>query len=338
MEGMVGLQEWDWEENLISTIRRNICFILETFYEDSQTSMAKSLNIRTNTLHTYINTDTKPPITFIYKLCKEHNLSVDAFLNNDLAGEVEKARKKETIKTFCKKYIGCYHTYFFVIDSNSLMEGLIQEGILEIDDFGSIKFQILNSDKYFSGTMTASDELIYLDLRSIKEKINIVLKNPGKNIKERYIGGMGILNISSPEDNRIPAAQKLIISRVKIPIKEYFNTLTEFLEVKTFLKIRKDILEELLITTMAISDDKQQMLGGLLKDSRISGKDRLIIDENRIALLNRVLGKEEFTMFLAYLQKYKNCGDIIKFNSMKIGIEEDKMIYRFIKNEFKLKL
>lgn len=334
-EEMIELFNEDWEDKLLINIRKNISFILETRYENNQALMAKALNIRPNTLHTYLNSETKPPITFIYKLCSKHNVSVDIFLNSELAADTEKTRKKEAARQFCSKCRGSYYTYFFVIDSNSLKEGLIQEGRIEIDEYGNADFEILNSNKSFTGSMTASDELMFFDLKSVREKVNLVIKNPGRNIKEKYIGGMGIISIASPEDNRIPASQKIILSRARIPIDKYFKTLTQFLEIVTFFKIRKSSLIELLTVNMDISSEKLKSLRGLLEDSRVSNEDKLTIDDNQMILLQRVLDKEEFCKFSDYVRHNKNGRDILQFNSIKVNLDEDKMIYRFIKNEFK---
>ena len=328
------MQSEELEKNLILNIRRNINYILEKYYESNQTLMSKDLDIKANTLFTYINTETKPPITFIYKLCKRHNLSIDLFLSDELAVDTVKSKKKEVAKQFYSKYAGSLYAYFLVVDSNSLKEGLIQEGFLNIDTSGNISFEILNTGKQFSGGLTASEELVYFDLKSPKEKMSIAIKNPGRNTREKYIGGMGITNISSPEDNRIPSAQKIILSSTRISVDKYFRTLSEFLQINTYFKIKKKCLIEILSANLNICNEKYEALNSLLEDSKISEEDKLIIREKELDLLQSVLDKEEFLSFKKYILENKNEGQVIPFSGIKVNLEEDKMVYRFIKNEF----
>jgi hypothetical protein len=328
------VQDENWESNLMCNIRRNINYILEKYYDNNQTLMAKDLNIKTNTLFTYINTATKPPITFIYKLCSRHNLSIDAFLSDQLAVDIERLRKRAAVKQFYGKYKGSYFAYFFVIDSNSLKEGLIQEASINIDEDGNISLEILNTDKKFSGSLTTSEELIYFDLKNAKEKMAIAIKNPGRNIREKYIGGMGITNISSPEDSRIPSAQKIILSRTRISVDKYFRTLSEFLEVNTYFKIKKKRLIEILSRIMNNNIEKYDELKELLEDNKISSEDKLYIGEKELNIIQTSMDKEQFLSFRKNVLLCKNDGQVIRFNSIKISIDEDKMVYRFIKNEF----
>lgn len=327
--------EENWEQLLIKNVRRNINYVLEKYYESNQAQMAKEIGIRPNTLFTYISTDTKPPITFIYKLCSRHNLSIDMFLRDELAADTDKARKRESVKYFFNKYNGSYYTYFLVVDSNSLKEGLVQEGCMDIDESGSLRYEIYHANKQFSGILSASDELIYFDLKNSREKIHLVIKNPGKNIKEKYLGGMGIAAISSPEDNRIPCAQKIIISRTRIPVDQYYRTLSEFLQISTYFKIKKRRLIELLGDELKIKSEQREKLEELLGNNKISMEDKLFIGERELFQLQKVLEKEEFIFLKKYIMQNNNSGDILQFNSLKINLEEDKMIYRFIKNEFK---
>jgi hypothetical protein len=331
---MIKLQSERWESDLMCNIRKNLNYILEKYYESNQTLMAKDLDIKTNTLFTYINTGTKPPITFIYKLCSRHNLSIDLFLRDEIAVDIEKSKKKEVVKQFYGKYIGCYYAYFFVVDSNSLKEGLIQEGSMTIDEGGNINFEILNTGKKFSGILSTSEEIIYFDLKNAKEKMTIAVKGPGRNIREKYIGGMGITNISSPEDNRIPSAQKIIISRARISVDKYFRTLSEFLEVNTYFKIKKRRLIAILSEILNTNIESHAELSALLEDNKISGEDKLIIGEKELNLIQLELGKEQFLLFKRQILDNKNGGHVIRFNGIKINQDEDKMVYRFIKNEF----
>lgn len=315
-------------------IRRNISYILEKYYESNQAHMARDLGIKPNTLYTYLNTDTKPPITFIYKLCSRHNLSVDLFLSGELVADIDKTKKKETARQFYSKYCGSYYTYFLVVDSYSLKEGLIQEGYMCINESGNLNYEILNVGKQFTGILSASEELIYFDLKNSKEKVNIVIKNPGKNIREKYIGGLGIANISSPEDNRIPCAQKIIISSTRISIEKYYRTLSEYLRINTYYKIKKRLLIELLKDVLAANKDDHNGLRELIDNKKISMEDKLSIGEREFLRLQQVLDKEGFFKFMKYIFENSNNGEILHFNSLKVNIDEDKMIYRFIKNEF----
>ncbi len=316
-----------WEINLIGNVKKNIRWLLEKNYESSQTLMAKDLDIKANTLYTYINTETRPPLTFICKLCSKAKLSIDTFIYEDLEVEEKALKKKEALKKMYKNYKETYYVYFFVVDSNSLKEGLIQEGTLLINNTGDVNFEILNSNKLFTGKLSISDELTYFDLKNSKEKFVITIKNPGKNINEKYIGGIGIMNISSPEDTRIPCAQKVILSAVKIPLDKYYTVLKEFLVVTTYFKIRKKLLLDFLNNTVDFNTHKHEKLKILLGDNKVSGEDKIIIDEKQLSLLQDVLDKQEY-------QKLQSLRDIIPFNSVKVGLEEDKLFYRFVKNEF----
>lgn len=331
------MTEKNWELKLIMNIRRNISYILENYYQGNQAHMAKDLGVRPNTLYTYLNTDTKPPITFVYKLCSRHSLSVDLFLNDELAVDVDKTKKRQAAKQFYSKYAGSYYTYFFVVDSYSLKEGLIQEGCIDITESGSLTYEIFNAGKQFAGILSASEELIYFDLKNSKEKVNIVIKNPGKNIREKYLGGMGIANISSPEDNRIPCAQKIIISSTRIPVDKYYGTLSEYLRINTYFKIKKRLLSELLKDLLGVNNDEFSGLQELM-DNKISMEDKVSIGERELLQLQQALDKESLLTFMKYIYQNSNNGDVLHFNSLKVSIDEDKMIYRFIKNEFNREL
>jgi DNA-binding XRE family transcriptional regulator len=331
---MIDLSEKDWEHKLLMNIRRNMFSILEKYYESNQAQMAKDLGVRPNTLYTYLNTDTKPPITFLYKLCSRHDLSIDLFLNDELAVDVDRIKKKQAARQFYSKYVGSYYTYFFVVDSYSLKEGLIQEGCIDICESGRLNYEIFNAAKQFAGILSASEELIYFDLKNSKEKINIVIKNPGKNIKEKYLGGMGVANISSPEDNRIPCAQKVIISSIRIPVDKYYDTLSEYLRINTYFKIKKRLLVELLKDLLAVNKSDLSGLQELIDNNKVSMEDKVSIGERELLQLQLVLDKESFLAFIKYIYQNGNNGDILHFNSLKVSIDEDKMVYRFIKNEF----
>lgn len=334
LEGMIRMLENQWEEKLIDNVRRNTALVLEKNYGGSQTLMARELSLKINTLNTYINGNTKPSLTFVCKLCSRNNLPLEVFLYESIETHIEKMKKKELLKQLQNKYMGILFAYFFVIDSNSLKEGLIQEGELKINDSGNIVFEILNSNKTFTGNISFTDELIYFDLKNAKEKINITMKNPGKNIKEKYVGGIGIANISSPEDSRIPSAQKLILSSVRIPVDKYFRILSEFLSINTCIKIRKRLFIELLSDKIGISTEKYDRLKEFVGDYKISDEDKITIDDKSMKILMEVLNGEEFLQLNREIFKSMNNKDFISFNSIKINIEENKMIYRFIKNEF----
>jgi hypothetical protein len=316
-----------WEINLIGNVKKNIKWLLEKNYDGSQILMARDLNMKANTLYTYINSETRPPLTFICNLCSKASLSIDSFIYDDFELEEKVLKKKDMLKKVYRNYRDTYYVYFFVVDSNSLKEGLIQEGILLINDSGDVSFEILNSKKQFNGKLYISDELAYFDLKNNKEKFNITVKNPGKNINEKYIGGVGIMNISSPEDTRIPCAQKLILSAAKIPVDRYYTVLKEFLAINTYFKIRKNILLDFLNNTIDFKSLKYDKLKILLEDNKISGEDRIVIDEKQLNLLQSLLTAQEYAQM-------KSIKDIIPFNSIKVGLEEDKMFYRFVKNEF----
>lgn len=296
--------------------------------------MAKDLNIKTNTLYTYISTETKPPLIFICKLCSRANIELEAFIYEDLGKNDRRIKNKEALKHLYSRFKGSYYAYFFVIDSNSLKEGLIQEAVLQISEKGIANFEILHSNKIFIGNLIVSDEMVFFDFKSSKEKFNITMKNPGKNIKEKYLGGIGITNISSPEDNRIPSAQKLVISAERIPIDKYFNTLNEFLTINTSFKIRKKFLVQLLRENLNISFEKYEKLKPLLENNRISDEGKITIGENQMNILQQALDKEEFASFRAIIEECHDPKDIVRLNGIKVNLEEDKMLYRFIKNEF----
>lgn len=323
-----------WEDELVENVKKNIIWILQKKYDNSQKIMADDLEIRSNTLHTYINSDTKPPLAFVCKLCKKHNIGLEAFVYDDLKLNEDKLKRKESIKSIYKRYKGRYYAYFFVVDSNSLKEGLIQEGILDVNDYGSVDFVILNSDKQFCGSLVAADELAFFDLKNSKEKFNITIKNSGKYIKEHYVGGMGIMNLSSPEDGRIPNAQKIIISNERIEVDNYFKTLREFLTLNTSVKIKKKLLKDFLLEKVKISMEKRSKLGELIENNKISDEDKILISSKQFKLLQSVLDKEELLLLEELMVNCSNGKEYIPYNSIKVSLEEDKMIYRFIKNEF----
>lgn len=324
-----------WEDNLIRNIRNNIVWLLKNKYEDSQTIMAKSLDIRTNTLNTYINKDTKPSVTFICKVCQQNNISIDDFMHGDLKLTEKTIRRREVARKKYTKYEGLYYTYFLVVDSNSLKEGLIQESLLQIKEDGQLSFEILNTNKKFIGNLSMSDELLFFDMRNNNEKVNITLKNPGSTIREKFISGIGIINISSPEDNRIPSAQKIIISRARIPIDKYFNTLIDFLSLDIYIKIKKKFFNELLLNELEISDDKYNQIKNLVDDDKISEEDRLIINRKQMMMIQQILDKEELYYLCNKAIELNLSNEVIWSNSIKASLDENKMVYKFIKNEFK---
>lgn len=324
--------ELNFEDKLIANIKKNILWVLENFYDSNQTFMAKELDVKVNTLNTYINGDTKPPITFLYRVCKENNITLDSFVSENFKNSSIKSKKKDIIKAIYSKYEGKYYGYFYVIDSNSLKEGLIQEATITIGKDGICAFEIEKSEKSFNGNLTMSDDLVYLDMKNSREKINITFKNPGKTIKEHYKGGIGIINISSPEDNRIPSSQKIVLSKWKISVESYFNTLKEFLDINMQIKIKKKILLDAIKESLNM--EKAFIIKALIDDEKVSIEDKLILDINKINAIYNIVEKQDF-LNLKEIIKTKQLGnDVLMTNSIKISLEENKFFYRFIKNEF----
>lgn len=324
--------ELNFEDKLIANIKKNILWVLENFYDSNQTFMAKELDVKVNTLNTYINGDTKPPITFLYRVCKENNITLDSFVSEDFKISSIKSKKNNIIKALYNKYEGQYYGYFYVIDSNSLKEGLIQEAIITISNDGSCIFEIEKSEKSFNGILTISDDLVYLDMKNSREKINITFKNPGKSIKEHYKGGIGIINISSPEDNRIPSSQKIVLSKWKIDIEEYFKTLREFLNINMQIKIKKRIVLEALKEVLNI--EKTSIVRVLIDDEKISGEDKLVIDINKFSIIYSIIEKDELIKLKQIIEREHLGNDVLMITSIKASLEENKLVYRFIKNEF----
>lgn len=324
--------ELNFEDKLIADIKKNILWVLETFYDSNQSFMAKELDVKVNTLNTYINGDTKPPITFLYRLCKENNITLDSLVSEDFKESSIKSKKKDIIKALYSKYEGTYYGYFYVIDSNSLKEGLIQEGVITISKDGSCGFEIEKSEKNFNGGLTISDDLVYLDMKNSREKINITFKNPGKTIKEHYKGGIGIINISSPEDNRIPSSQKIVLSKWKISIEDYFNTLREFLDINMQIKVKKRILIDGL--KEVLTNEKALIVKALIDDEKISGEDKLILDINKLNVIYNIVEKEDFIKFKELIKRKQLGNDVLMTSCIKTSLEENKLVYRFIKNEF----
>lgn len=332
---MVDMFSQSWEESIINNIRNNIVWVLKNYYDDSQTIMAKSLDIRINTLNTYINKSTKPSITFICKVCKANNISIDDFINGDLSLNDQAMKRREVFRKKYNKYEGKYYTYFLVVDSNSLKEGLIQESKLEIKSDGQIVFEILNTGKKFIGNLSISDELLFFDMKNTKEKVNITLKNPGKSIREKLISGVGIISISSPEDNRIPSSQKIIISKSRIPIDKYFSTLKGFLDIGVYIKIKKKVFYNILLNEVKINKSKYNQIRSLIDDEKISEEDRLTIDKKQMKALQRILDKEELEILYTKAEESNISNEVIWVSAIKATLEDNKMVYKFIKNEFK---
>lgn len=324
--------ELNFEDKLIANIKKNILWVLENSYDSNQTFMAKELDVKVNTLNTYINGDTKPPITFLYRVCKENNITLDSFVSEDLKNNSIRSKKKALIKALYSKYEGEYYGYFYVIDSNSLKEGLIQEAIITISNDGNCIFEIEKSEKCFNGVLTISDDLVYLDMKNSREKINITFKNPGKTIKEHYKGGIGIINISSPEDNRIPSSQKIVLSKWKIDIEQYFKTLREFLAINMQIKIKKRTILEALKEVLNI--EKESVIRAIIDDEKISEEDKLILDINKFSLIYSIIDKAELIKLKEIIQRSNLGNDVLMVTSIKASLEENKLVYRFIKNEF----
>ncbi|WP_027631421.1 helix-turn-helix domain-containing protein [Clostridium hydrogeniformans] len=329
---------YSFEEDIIRNIKNNTIWIVENNYRGSQTLAASKLDIRVNTLNTYIKGNTKPSIAFIYKICKENNISINDFFTINLRENKREGVKKQQIEGVYNKFVGKYYTYFFVVDSNSLKEGLIQEGVININYKGETDFEILNTNKRFIGHFTFSNELLFLNLKDNKEKVSITMKSPSKTIKEKYISGVGIINISSPEDNRVPSSQKIILSRVRIPIDKYFNTLKEFLSLGLEIKIKKKFLREIFIKHINIEKHRINELNTLIEHRRISDEDKICLGYKEIKFIQELLTKEEFIIVQSHILSSENIKDVVFINSIKANVEDNRMIYKFIKNEFKDKV
>jgi hypothetical protein len=71
-----------------------------------------------------------------------------------------------------------------------------------------------------------------------------------------------------------------------------------------------------------------------MESNRISHEGKIVIGRNHINTIQRTLDKDEFTIFRNIIEECSDPKDIVRLNGIKVNLEEDKMLYRFIKNEF----
>lgn len=195
--------------------------------EATQKKLAKKIGISEDLLSKYKAGETFPTIETLIYICRVYNLDINNFISVPLDFiDIDRIENDEI--SFVDIFEKTYYVYFFV--TNSIKEGTIHEGIVEIRDRNA-SFKILTGEsvvKQFNGTYNNSNKLIFFNLFS-KADGNAIINMIRPNInKSKYVGGVSMLLLSSDANSK-PCSQKIIFSKVRIDRELHYEKLKEIL-------------------------------------------------------------------------------------------------------------
>ncbi len=195
--------------------------------ELTQKNLAKKIGISEDLLSKYKSGEAFPSIETLIYISEVYKISIEKLIGTPLSAvdiESLECNKQTEFNLFEEKY----YVYFLV--TNIAKEGAIHEGIIEFDN-DNVVFKILsNGDviKYFTGKYNVSDKLIFFNLKSANDGIVYInMIKPNVN-KDKYMGGLGMLMLSSDANSK-PCAQKILFSRVRLDRKLHYNNIKELL-------------------------------------------------------------------------------------------------------------
>lgn len=195
--------------------------------ELTQKNLAKKIGVSEDLLSKYKSGEAFPSIETLIYISEVYKISIEKLIGTPLSAvDIESLEyNQQTEFNFFEEK---YYVYFLV--TNIAREGAIHEGIIEFYN-DNVVFKILsNGDviKYFTGKYNVSDKLIFLNLQSANDGmayINMIKPNVNK---DKYIGGLGILMLSSDANSK-PCAQRILFSRVRLDRELHYNNIKELL-------------------------------------------------------------------------------------------------------------
>ena len=196
--------------------------------ESTQKNLANKIGISEDLLSKYKSGDAFPSIETLLYICEVYNIGIEKLISIPLtAADIENLENNNEIEfnIFEEKY----YVYFLV--TNIAKEGSLHEGIVEIKN-GNVSFKICSNDKvikYFTGSYTISDKIIFFNLQSSNDGIAYIsMIKPNIN-KNKYVGGLAMMMLPSDANSK-PCVQKILFSQIKLDRDLYYNNLKELLK------------------------------------------------------------------------------------------------------------
>jgi len=195
--------------------------------ESTQKNLANKIGISEDLLSKYKSGDAFPSIETLLYICEVYNIGIEKLISTPLtAANIENLENNNEIEfnIFEEKY----YVYFLV--TNIAKEGSLHEGIVEIKN-GNVSFKICSNDKvikYFTGSYTISDKIIFFNLQSSNDGIAYIsMIKPNIN-KNKYVGGLAMMMLPSDANSK-PCVQKILFSKIKLDRDVYYTNLKEIL-------------------------------------------------------------------------------------------------------------
>lgn len=195
--------------------------------EHTQKNLANKIGVSEDLLSKYKSGEAFPSIETLIFISKVYNISMEKLVGMPMSLEdisIIEVERQEEENIFNSQY----YVYFLV--TNLSREGAIHEGTIEFNN-NKVIFKILSKTeviKCFTGKYNFTDKLIFFNLTSEKDGsayINIIKPNLNK---DKYLGGVGILMLSSDANSK-PCAQKILFSRVKLDRELEYDRIRELL-------------------------------------------------------------------------------------------------------------
>lgn len=195
--------------------------------EVTQKKFASRIGISEDLLSKYKSGGAFPSIETLLYICEVYDFTLDTLINIPFsAAEIEwlELKKKVEANIFEDRYF----VYFLV--TNIDREGAIHEGVVDICN-NNVKFKIFSNSemvKYFVGSYTVSDRLIYFNLHNQNNGaafINMIKPNLYRN---KYVGGLAMLMLPSDANSK-PCTQKILFSSTKLNRELHYNKLKDLL-------------------------------------------------------------------------------------------------------------
>lgn len=199
--------------------------------EGTQKKLAKKICISEDLLSKYKSGEAFPSIETLLYICEVYSISLDKLISTPLSSaDIDNLgdTPENENNIFSEKY------YIYLLVTNVAMEGAIHEGLIELCN-NNVIFKILSNKaviKYYSGSYTTSDKLVFFNLESKADGIAYInMIRPNININ-RYVGGLAMLLLPSDANSK-PCVQKILFSRIKIDRELYCSKLKELLSFRT---------------------------------------------------------------------------------------------------------
>ena len=200
------------------------------------------------------------------------------------------------------------------------LQSLTKTDNVYLDDMKRIK-ELFRSgtagDESYEGAALVSSNAIFLHIISqyYSDDAHIILPRPTKRVDTPYLGGLGLMNSVTRGENKLPACQKIILSRMPLDVtEERIGTILQQ-HGNRFQLNRHNMLHQ--------ADIVLKLFDHLLGESSdcpwLEEDDKYLIVENRLnALINDYI---------------KNQIDSVTY----VTVDDDKEVYRLIQDQFKKK-